>query len=157
MTIEPPPCGYVEPHSSHTFMRMEVLFQCPGPDGTEGEDVPAREGGILAWLNDAIIRAKLNAEHSLHHALCPFWGDCLPAACPHDETENGPIHREAKAALRRCEADQKLLRLHGGNMHSCPATDDTGYLDEWTQFGYEDACPVLRLLAEGYGWTEGER
>ncbi|MFG2676958.1 hypothetical protein [Streptomyces sp. NPDC048445] len=59
--------------------------------------------------------------------------------------------------LLRTNADRKLIALHGGNMHSCPATDDTGYLDEWTQFGYDDACPVMQLLAEGYGWTEGER
>ncbi|WP_097964918.1 DUF6221 family protein [Streptomyces sp. or20] len=66
------------------------------------------------------------------------------------------LHQPA-SVLRRCAADRKLIALHGGNMHSCPATDDTGYLDEWTQFGYDDACPVLRHLAEGYGWTEGER
>ncbi|GGZ82513.1 hypothetical protein GCM10010328_66260 [Streptomyces rubiginosohelvolus] len=62
---------------------------------------------------------------------------------------------DATEVLRRCAADRKLIALHGGNMHSCPAMDDTGYLDEWTQFGYDDACPVLRHLAEGYGWTEG--
>jgi hypothetical protein len=30
-------CGYTKPHPSHTFMRLEVLFQCPGEHGTEGE------------------------------------------------------------------------------------------------------------------------
>lgn len=24
------PCGYAKRHSSHTFLRMEVLFLCPG-------------------------------------------------------------------------------------------------------------------------------
>ncbi|MFH8483641.1 DUF6221 family protein [Streptomyces sp. NPDC018055] len=61
------------------------------------------------------------------------------------------------SVLRRCAADRKLIALHGGNMHSCPATDDTGYLDEWTQFSHDDACPVLLHLAEGYGWTERGR
>ncbi|MFJ6238927.1 DUF6221 family protein [Streptomyces griseus] len=64
---------------------------------------------------------------------------------------------DATEVLRRCTTERKLIALHGGSMHSCPATDDTGYLDEWTQFGYEDACPVLRLLAKGYGWTEDGR
>jgi hypothetical protein len=30
-------CGYTKRHPSHTFMRLEVLFQCPGEHGTEGE------------------------------------------------------------------------------------------------------------------------
>lgn len=30
-------CGYTKRHPSHTFMRLEVLFQCPGEYGTEGE------------------------------------------------------------------------------------------------------------------------
>lgn len=31
------PCGYTKRHPSHTFVRLEVLFQCPGEHGTEGE------------------------------------------------------------------------------------------------------------------------
>ncbi|MFD8384274.1 hypothetical protein ACFV2X_38130 [Streptomyces sp. NPDC059679] len=61
------------------------------------------------------------------------------------------------SVLRRCAADRKLLDLHGGRMHSCPAKDETGYLDEWKQFDHGDICPAVQLLAEGYGWTEGER
>ncbi|MGW4270779.1 DUF6221 family protein [Streptomyces seoulensis] len=61
------------------------------------------------------------------------------------------------SVLRRCAADRKLLALHGDRCHSCPAKDASGYLDEWTQYDYGDTCPVVRLLAEGYGWTEGER
>lgn len=30
-------CGYTKQHPSHTFMRLTVLFQCPGEHGTEGE------------------------------------------------------------------------------------------------------------------------
>ena len=29
------PCGYAKQHPSHTFMRLDVAFQCPGIDGTE--------------------------------------------------------------------------------------------------------------------------
>lgn len=32
---EQPRCGYTKQHPSHTFMRLEVLFQCPGVEGTE--------------------------------------------------------------------------------------------------------------------------
>jgi len=41
-------------------------------------------------------------------------------------------------------------------MHSCPATDETGYLDEWTQFGHSDVCPVVQHLAKGYGFAAGQ-
>lgn len=30
-------CGYAKRHPSHSFMRLEVLFQCPGEHGTEGK------------------------------------------------------------------------------------------------------------------------
>ncbi|WP_069740713.1 MULTISPECIES: hypothetical protein [unclassified Streptomyces] len=30
-------CGYTKRHPSHTFMRLEVLFQCPGQHETEDE------------------------------------------------------------------------------------------------------------------------
>lgn len=28
-------CGYTKLHTPHTFMRLEVLFQCPGAEGAE--------------------------------------------------------------------------------------------------------------------------
>lgn len=30
-------CGDAKRHPSHTFMRLEVLFQCPGEHGTEAQ------------------------------------------------------------------------------------------------------------------------
>lgn len=30
-------CGYTKRHPSHTFLRLEVLFQCPGEHGPEVE------------------------------------------------------------------------------------------------------------------------
>lgn len=79
-------------------------------------------------------------------------GDAL-----HEDEVAHIVLNDPESVLRRCAADRKLLKLHGGNMHSCPATDETDYLDEWTHFGYEDHCPVIIALAEGYGWTEGQR
>jgi hypothetical protein len=67
------------------------------------------------------------------------------------------VQHDPDSVLRRCAADRKLLELHAGKMHSCPATDESGYLDEWTQFDHSQVCPVVLLLAESYGWTGGER
>ncbi|MFI1161327.1 hypothetical protein [Streptomyces sioyaensis] len=111
--------------------------------------------GILAWARDAI--AAVEATASL--GKCPDWGHCLPD-CHHDERDGADpqaAERQAKLTLRRCAGDRELLDLHGGNMHSCPAKDETNYLDEWTHFGYGDTCPVVQTIAEGYGWTEGEQ
>jgi hypothetical protein len=91
--------------------------------------------GIRDETNVLAVRARDNRTQALAHIAA-----------------NDP-----ESVLRRCVADRKLLELHGGKCHSCPATDETGYLDEWTQFDYGDMCPVVQLLAEGYGWTEGER
>jgi hypothetical protein len=60
------------------------------------------------------------------------------------------------SVLRRCAADRKMLNLHGRRHHSCPTLDDNGDPD-FTEFYDHEACPIIQLLAEGYGWTEGER
>ncbi|GFE20106.1 hypothetical protein [Streptomyces nigrescens] len=107
---------------------------------------------ILAWTRDAI--AEVEATASL--GKCPDWGHCTPD-CHHDEPDGitpQAAERQAQLTLWHCAGDRELLELHGGSMHSCPAKDDTGYLDEWTQFGYGDTCPVVQRIAEGYGWTD---
>ena len=60
------------------------------------------------------------------------------------------------AVLRRCAADRKLLELHGGRGHACPAYDYDGDLDEFARFYNHEMCPVVEHLAEGYGWTAGQ-
>ncbi|MFD8899879.1 DUF6221 family protein [Streptomyces ardesiacus] len=60
------------------------------------------------------------------------------------------------SVLRRCAADRKLLELHGGRGHGCPAYDYDGDLDEFARFYNHEACPVVQHLAEGYGWTAGQ-
>ncbi|MFF1444080.1 hypothetical protein [Streptomyces sp. NPDC058295] len=115
----------------------------------QGEDIPA-------WLDNAITKAASDAAR-WHDTECSFHGTTiidltvLQGGAPLCDCD-GPT-----AITRRCAADRKLLDLHAGNMHSCPAKDETGYLDEWTHFGYEDTCPVVQGLADGYGWTEGQR
>ena len=60
--------------------------------------------------------------------------------------------------LRRCAADRKLIAEHGpfsANDLGCKGCGLDGHEDLIT--GYYEDCPVLCVLAEGYGWTEGER
>ncbi|MFF0009546.1 DUF6221 family protein [Streptomyces tibetensis] len=146
----------------------------------QGED-------ILAWLETAISEREETARratqtdwrtHDTHldlggHTATVLTGErndtqllaWVPTMShePWDETRNAWNNAEHIAlndpasVLRRCAADRKLLKLHGGNMHSCPATDETDYLDEWTHFDYSQACPVVELLAESYGRTGGAR
>jgi hypothetical protein len=142
---------------------------------------------ILAWLETAISEREETARratrtawrtHDTHldlggHTATVLTGErndtqllaWVPTMShePWDEARNAWNNAEHIAlndpasVLRRCAADRKLLNLHAGKMHSCPATDETDYLDEWTEFDHSQACPVILLLAEGYGWTGGER
>ncbi|WP_032761150.1 hypothetical protein [Streptomyces alboviridis] len=106
---------------------------------------------LLAWLDRVITEREEAARRLVGVGGCSDWGHCQPD-CLH-ENRDTDVQQDVTARLHRYAADRKLLKLHGGNMHSCPATDDTGYLDEWTHFGHDDTCPVVQLLAEGYGWT----
>lgn len=77
---------------------------------------------------------------------------CMTAAA----SIHAALHDPA-SVLRRCAADRKLLELHGGRGHACPSYDYDGDLDEFARFYNHETCPVVQHLAEGYGWTEGER
>lgn len=132
----------------------------------------AQGGDLLAWLKSAIAdreRSARDSDKELDRTWSASWNGntdtfdlvtesgqlvatgFLPGCSSH-ATLNDP-----QSILRRCAADRELMELHAGNMHSCPAKDETGYLDEWTHFGYADVCPVVRILAEGYGWAEDQR
>jgi hypothetical protein len=129
----------------------------------QGED-------ILAWLDSAITRrqsaASVASPGPWVQGGIGDYGWTVRTGIRSVETEDSEIGQadarhialnSPSTVLLRCAADRKLLELHSGRMHSCPATDETGYLDEWTHFGSAYACPVVHLLAEGYGWTGGER
>lgn len=132
----------------------------------QGED-------ILAWLGNAITEHETAARNAL------AFGDGFvgSATYVYGTGDGGPylqvvvpgFEGQAEAAtkhfalygtesvLRRCAADRKLLELHGGRGHSCPAYDYDGDLDEFARFYNHEVCPVVQYLAEGYGWTGGER
>ncbi|MFE9199837.1 hypothetical protein ACFYMH_27835 [Streptomyces albidoflavus] len=105
----------------------------------QGED-------ILAWLDAAIARAESEAGYSEGEFIFFDVGDGQIA----DHYQHAG---SSESVLRRCAADRKLLNLHGDRSHSCPATGANGFPDEWTEFGRADICPVVQLLAEGYGWN----
>lgn len=111
----------------------------------------AQGGGILAFLDCVLTEQERTLTPLVGLGTCPDWGQCQPD-CTHQFGIN-----DSEAKLRRCAAERKLIELHASRMHSCPAKDETGYLDEWTQFGHRDVCPVVQLMAEGYGWTEAGR
>ena len=62
------------------------------------------------------------------------------------------------SVLRRCAADRKLIAEHGPFSATDLSCKGCG-LDSHEEMvtGYYEDCPVLCALAEGYGWTEGER
>ena len=111
----------------------------------QGED-------ILAWLDRAIRERESAAKRLVGLGACPDWGHCQ-ADCNH-ENNDARVQADVAERLRRCSADRALLELHGGRCHSCPAKDESGYLDEWTQFDYGDQCPVVKALADAYGWAD---
>ncbi|MFD3363650.1 hypothetical protein ACFWW5_11160 [Streptomyces albidoflavus] len=109
----------------------------------QGED-------ILAWLDAAITRAESEAGYSEGEFIFFDVGDGQIA--DHYQHAGSPA-----SVLRRCAVDRKLLELHGGRGHACPAYDYDGDLDEWARHYDHEACPVVQILAEGYGWTEAQR
>lgn len=127
-------------------------------------------GGILGWLDDALRQR----EHSARLAESEGgqqWSEDPFVYGVRDQTHTLAIRaRENRTSLlahialndpgsvlRRCAADRKTLELHGGRGHSCPALDYDGDLDEHAKFYNHEVCPVVQLMAEGYGWTEAGR
>jgi hypothetical protein len=91
--------------------------------------------GIRDETNVLAVRARDNRTQALAHIAA-----------------NDP-----ESVLRRCAADRKLLRLHGGRAHECSVFDRQGDVDNCAWIPESDVCSTIHLVAEGYGWTEGER
>lgn len=130
----------------------------------------ARGEGVLAWLNDA-IRDRERAALFTESEGGQSWRED-PFVYGVRDQKNVMVARsqEGRAAsithialhdpasvLRRCAADRKILHLHGGRGHSCSAIDSDGDLDEHARFYDHEVCDTIRVLAEGYGWTERQR
>jgi hypothetical protein len=87
-------------------------------------------------------------------------GLCMTAAA----SVHAALH-DPESVLRRCAADRKLLKLHqpvvlhaGGGARYFETTTVCKSCEPPKQFP-ETAfpCPTVLAIAEGYGWTGGER
>ncbi|MFD8488585.1 DUF6221 family protein [Streptomyces sp. NPDC059712] len=129
----------------------------------QGED-------ILAWLDAAITGRERKATKAVDEYGADWYYDDGFVLARHeddmvatgsqdflDRPQGEHIAANDPASvLRRCAADRKLLELHGGRGHGCPAYDYDGDLDEFARFYNHEACPVVQHLAESYGWTAGQ-
>jgi hypothetical protein len=85
--------------------------------------------------------------------------------CLSDEIAALTVLNDPASVLRRCAADRKLLKLHrldgGWSCVVCAAEEreeeDTEGQIERSRPAIDFPCPTLRAVAEGYGWTGGER
>lgn len=142
-------------------------------------------GDILAWLDHAITAREQaanaasgriwradewgNVQTDQHETVAEVWplNGALPTSNVEFITTNDP-----ESVLRRCAADRKLLELHQPvpdhgrySEPECPADCD-GQHDgpsvcmacrDYAGDPLQAPCHTLLALAEGYGWTEGER
>lgn len=113
--------------------------------------VTAQGGDILAFMDCVLTEQERALTPLVGLGTCPDWGQCQPG-CTHQFGIN-----DSEAKLRRCASERKILELHGGRAHSCPAIDYDGDYDDQARFYDHEVCPVVQLLAEGYGWTGDER
>lgn len=142
-------------------------------------------GGIRAWLDTAIALREQTARQARPGPWRPGgigefgWTVHTGAGTVEaDDSDQGmadcrhiALH-DPESVLRRCAADRKLLELHrpvpcgqfGCDCDQKCATCDwtqsqeTGRRPVWgecDQHAYP--CPTVRAIAEGYGWTGGER
>lgn len=127
---------------------------------TERAAQDACEGGAGRW------QSGWCPEEELEEGETPGSGvvDERDKTVVYDEgypTKPQSVHialHDPESVLRRCAADRKLIAEHGPFSTtdlSCKGCGLDSYEDMVT--GYYENCPVLGALAEGYGWTEGER
>jgi hypothetical protein len=147
--------------------------------------VTAQGESILAFLDHAIA-AREEAARAVGFDTIEtgdyLWGAKYLILRRGDESKAAPEMDAALAdhialhnplsVLRRCAADRKTLALYtetvairdksaavlqdaqGRSVHPDPCV-----LDNWSRANRETVImlPLIQLLAEGYGWTEGER
>ncbi|MFJ7023218.1 DUF6221 family protein [Streptomyces sp. NPDC101117] len=138
-------------------------------------------GDLLAWLGNAISVREAAATAAVdEYGADWYYDDGFVLARREDdmvatgsqdflEPSQGRhiAANDPASVLRRCAGDRKLLKLHNTPGVVFP---DGAYLDDnrWcVGCGYGNdgepltsdvnECPTLRAIAEGYGWTEGER
>lgn len=109
--------------------------------------------GILSWLDTAITKAEQDAVR-WHDVECDVHGTSLIDAIVLESATlcgcGGP-----ESVLRRCAADRKLLTLHEPRPFLGGGMPDPAECSECHNQAFP--CPTIVALAEGYGWTGGDR
>jgi hypothetical protein len=84
--------------------------------------------------------------------------------CLSDEIAALTVLYDPESVLRRCAADRKLLELHAPQQDGSGFPDSmqcrtcsTADLGDGYQYLVPAPCPTVLAVAEGYGWTGGER
>jgi hypothetical protein len=126
--------------------------------------VTARGGDILAWLDRAITEREWIAQGAARNrgarwvrpvdtAKVRISAADLSFPVLSQDIAEHIIYNSPESVLRRCAADRKLLELHRPMDHEgemavfCSECDVSG---DYPYF----PCQTLRILAEGYGWSE---
>ncbi|MDX3531949.1 DUF6221 family protein [Streptomyces sp. ID05-39B] len=146
----------------------------------QGED-------ILAWLDRAITVREQSAQTSIEQATvylagaepssvsvwrvverpatgtfvatCDQWGRVAEVVPTYGGAHAEHIAlNDPDSVLRRCAADRKLISQHGPCSDTDRGCKGCGF-DNQEESMVDDynSCPVLIAIAEGYGWTRGER
>lgn len=142
----------------------------------QGED-------LLAYLDRAITEREAAAQTAASFGDAFSAGPEAPD-CVYGTGVGGPYMRVAvpgfegqteaavahfalygpESVLRRCAADRTLINLHQPDGWTCKVCANEEQADEdsegeyhWSRPGLAFPCPTIEALAEGYGWTEGER
>lgn len=147
----------------HTGVEREPCHSDPR------DRVTARGEDILAWTENAITETEAAAREAEETSGASWGEDGEHVYGEHGVVAVGPwtgllpdaprrhiaLHHP-ESVLCRCAADRKLLELHSphnGNCRTCLEWSETEYHHLPVPF----PCDTFRVLAEGYGWTEGER
>ena len=122
---------------------------------------------MVVWLREAMDAAGQLAEAAARETTSADWeyqdhDNRLVATIPPrftvadvDYLDPAPgkfmAANDPAAVLRRIAADRKTLDLHQNVAGKC---DECGRGYELSDWGPDFPCATVRLLAEGYGWTE---
>ena len=128
-------------------------------DAAEEVADAAREGGEGRWQQPDPERMPgfIVGDHEGYHVA---YDEGYPTL---EQAAHIVLHDPA-AVLRRIAADRELLDLHAddgyGECKTCSVPDGTVEVNgiEYEMLAHAPApCATVRLLAEGWGWTEEEQ
>ncbi|KPC94474.1 hypothetical protein ADL27_14250 [Streptomyces sp. NRRL F-6602] len=138
--------------------------------------VTAQGEDILAWLDAAITHHESEARAACHrgqgrwkaghrgnsYAVSDEIGDVVVynEGAPSEAQTDHIALNDPESVLRRCAADRKLIAAHPVTRDVASGPHSFGcsvcHHEDLLVAGY-GWCDTLLALAEGYGWTEGER